>query len=204
MSDIDDLVADVARTQEQLRQLGAEIERMREEVDLDGEPVVAEDTLTLGQLADCVAGLVRPKRSRSVHLYGSFLAAYDRAREQGWALITHARHDSWKLEWCWHHYCRLSGRPYAVVKTAVRLKRDSLGVSLEHIGQMLPRAAAHRVADFIRPFLVFRDGLSYSSHGISVQMHDKEKARELIMPVLDMVQEGMVPRKEGDRFWFSV
>jgi hypothetical protein len=50
------------------------------------------------------------------------------------------------------------------------------------------------VAAFIRPFLVKRDSLRVESWGVCANMHDRQKARELISPLIDLMQELAVPR----------
>jgi hypothetical protein len=154
---------------------------------------VDEETLTLEQLEDCVAGRARLRdrfypRGRSLKLGDNVRREYEEARVRGWT--TRGRYfDPWRL------YCRLTGRAHASVESRSEWKRDRLHIDLDHTGMMLPASSVDRIDTFLRANSSKGDRITVSYSCVSAEL--RAGAHELIAPVLDMVLEEA--RKEERR-----
>jgi hypothetical protein len=163
-------------------------------------PVYEEADLDLGKLDELVRGQALvlnhsyiPPQGVSMRLFADDLEGYEKAKEDKWALFTQdTRHRYRMYETLWGLYCKLNGQPFAAVYSDKHLKRDLLKVYLAE-GRTLPLEAGDHLATFIRPFLVKRDTLKVTHSGVEAFMHDREKAQEIIVPVLDKVLEKEEP-----------
>jgi hypothetical protein len=165
-------------------------------------PVYFEDSLTLEQVEDLATGrallMIDIDATRTpwdLALDHDERKAYETARSRGWAEFTTHAHD-WDYvppQRIWRYYCELTNKPHAFVSPAGgRGKAVLVYVAIRRTGLVLPEGSEGRLLPLLAPYLDRRYGTPILSPDL-VRCHfrpkELDRARELMGPLVDLVQE---------------
>jgi len=134
---------------------------------------------------------------RELRLSPPALEDYQRARQSGFLAVQEGSYKhTFRLEKAWRLYCAAAGRPEALI-LAYRNRRTikfKVNVPRDH---GLPEEILPQLEQIVATAVAKGDRYVVATYGVTAALRDLGTARELMVPVLDLVLESLRPETGG-------